>query len=62
MPKPPKSTAHSDLDGVREDQVDQTGAAGASGEGAAGLDRAGKGSKGRPDYRDDVPNRDDRSR
>jgi hypothetical protein len=62
MPKPPKSTPHSDLDGVREDQVDQTDAASATGGGAASLEAAGRGSKARPEYRDDRPNRDDRSR
>jgi hypothetical protein len=62
VPKPPKSTPHSDLDGVREDERGNVDNAVEAGQDSADLKRAGDESAGRPDYAEDRPNRDDRSR
>jgi hypothetical protein len=50
MPKPPKSTPHSDIDGVNQDQVRNTDAAEASGETTANLELARAQAKGHPRY------------
>ena len=55
MPKPPATPPHSDLDGVHEDAVRTPDAAAASGRNAGDLDRARKGSAGRPDVSDERP-------
>ena len=62
MAKPPKSTPHSDIDGIHEDEVDNVEAAIAAGQDAADLKRAAEESKGRPDQSDALDGRDDRSR
>jgi hypothetical protein len=46
--KPPKSTPHSDLDGVREDQRPNTDSAVDAGQDSADLARARSNSPGRP--------------
>jgi hypothetical protein len=60
--QPPKSTPHSDLDGVHRDEKPNVESAAEAGEGAENLARASEESAARPDYSDDVKNRDDRSR
>ena len=61
MTKPPKSTPHSDIDGVRRDQKSNVESAVEAGQGGADLARAADENAARPDYSDDVKNRDDRS-
>jgi hypothetical protein len=61
MPKPPKATPHSDIDGVHRDEVRNTDVAADQGEGAGELDRAQKKSVGRPEHVEDQENRDDRT-
>jgi hypothetical protein len=58
--KPPKSTPHSDLDGVRRDSKENVGAARESGQSAADLDLARAASKARPPHSDEE-SLDDRS-
>jgi hypothetical protein len=53
VPKPPQSTPHSDLDGVREDQKSNVDRANEAGQDTSDLKRAHEGSKGRPDYSED---------
>ena len=62
MSRPPKSTPHSDLDGVRRDAKPNVEAAVEAGQGMEDLERASGESVARPDYSDDVKNRDDRSK
>ena len=62
MNKPPKSTPHSDLDGVHRDEKPNVESAIEAGQGTEDLARAASDSPGRPDYAEDVKNRDDRSR
>ncbi|MBA3676995.1 MAG: hypothetical protein H0W74_06265 [Sphingosinicella sp.] len=61
MSKPPISTPHSDLDGVREDQRHIVDAAKEAGQDSADLARADKHSVGRPARSDDKNKRDDRT-
>jgi hypothetical protein len=60
--KPPESTPHSDIDGVHRDEKPNVESAVEAGQGGEDLERAGKEDAARPDYSDDVKNRDDRSR
>jgi hypothetical protein len=53
MPKPPKSTEHSDLDGVHEDEKKNVDSANEAGQDSGDLERAHRGGKGRPPYSDD---------
>ena len=62
MSQPPKSTPHSDIDGVRRDEKPNVESAVEAGQGTEDLARASKETVARPDYADDVKNRDDRSR
>ena len=62
MAKPPKSTPHSDIDGIHEDELDNVEAAIAADQDASDLKRAAEESKGRPDQSDAREGRDDRSR
>ena len=62
MSQPPKSTPHSDLEGVHRDEKPNVETAVEAGQGTDDLARARDESAGRPDYRDDLKNRDDRSR
>ena len=59
--KPPKSTPHSDIDGVHRDEKPNVQSAVEAGEGAEDLALAAKEDAARPDYSDDVKNKDDRS-
>ena len=61
MTKPPKSTPHSDIDGVHRDERPNVERALETGQGAEDLALAAKENAARPDYSDDVKNRDDRS-
>ncbi len=61
MNKPPKSTPHSDIDGVRRDEKDIVEAAVEAGQDNEDLARASRESVARPDRSDDIKNRDDRS-
>lgn len=61
MSQPPKSTPHSDIDGVHRDEKRNIDTANAAGEDSGDLKRAGDESVGRPEYSDDQPDRDDRS-
>jgi hypothetical protein len=60
--KPPPSTAHSDIDGIHQDEDKNTDTAGRTGEGASDLAKAQENSPARPPYSDDQPVREDRSR
>jgi hypothetical protein len=62
MPKPPRSTPSSDIDGVHREEARNTDVAAAQGQSAGSLDRARKRSRGRPGYSDDSKSGDDRSR
>jgi hypothetical protein len=59
--KPPKSTPHSDIDGVHRDEKPNVEIAVEAGQGTEDLARASDENAARPDYSDDVKNRDDRS-
>jgi hypothetical protein len=59
--KPPKSTPHSDLDGVHRDEKPNVQTAIEAGQGGEDLAEAARQNAARPDYSDDVKNRDDRS-
>jgi len=62
VPKPPATPPSSDIDGVDEDEVSNVDAANAAGQDAGDLARARDEAAGRPDFAEDRPNRDDRSR
>ena len=62
MSHPPKSTPHSDLDGVRRDQKPKVESAIEAGQGPEALAHARDESAARPDPPEDVKNRDDRSK
>ena len=62
MTKPPPSTPHSDIDGVHRDEKPNVESAVKAGQGAESLARAREEAAARPDFADDVKNRDDRSR
>jgi hypothetical protein len=61
LSQPPKSTPHSDIDGVHRDEKRNVDSANEAGEDSGDLERAGKESVARPQYSDDGPNADDRS-
>ena len=61
MSKPPKSTPHSDIDGVHRDEKPNVESAIEAGEGGEDLALAAEEDAARPDHSDDVRNRDDRS-
>ena len=52
MSKPPKSTPHSDIDGVHQDEKPNIETANASGQTPANLALAREQSKGHPNYTD----------
>lgn len=62
MSKPPRTTPHSDIDGVHRDERSNTDVANARGEDARELERAGDLSTARPPYTDDEEKQDDRTR
>ena len=57
MTKPPKSTPHSDLDGVHQDERPNTDTAREAEQDAGDLDRAREDSAARPPYSEDRPPR-----
>jgi hypothetical protein len=59
--EPPKSTPHSDIDGVHRDEKPNVESALEAGQGGEDLARAAEQDAARPDHSDDVKNRDDRS-
>lgn len=61
MSKPPKSTPHSDIDGIHEDEVRNVDSANRAGEDSGDLKLAREESKGRPPHSDDQSDREDRS-
>jgi hypothetical protein len=61
MPKPPRSSPHSDLDGVHRDRRPVPESANDAGENNGDLEQARRESAGRPPYSDDEDNTDDRS-
>ena len=61
MTNPPKSTPHSDMNGVHRDEKPNVESAVEAGQGTEDLARAARENAARPDYSDDVKNRDDRS-
>jgi hypothetical protein len=60
--QPPKSTPHSDIAGVHRDEKPNVESALEAGQGMEDLARASEETVARPDYSDDVKNRDDRSK
>ncbi len=62
MTKPPKSTPHSDIEGVHRDERPNVESAVEAGQGTEDLARAAEEDAARPNHREDVKNRDDRSR
>jgi hypothetical protein len=60
--KPPQSTPHSDIDGVHRDEKPNVESAVEAGQGSEDLARASREDAARPDYAEDVKNKDDRSR
>lgn len=60
MAKPPKATPHSDIDGVHQEEVSNVEVASDLGQSAGALKRAQDKATGRPEYQDDVENREDR--
>ncbi|HYI39306.1 MAG TPA: hypothetical protein VE053_03200 [Allosphingosinicella sp.] len=62
MSKPPKSTPHSDIDGVHRDEKPNVESAVEAGQDTEDLALAAKENAARPDYSKDTRNKDDRSR
>jgi hypothetical protein len=62
MPKPPKATPHSDIDGVHKNERPNTDVAADLGESAGDLAKARDENVARPEYIDDKENLDDRTR
>lgn len=61
MTKPPKTTPHSDLNGVHEDERRHIDAANEAGQDSADLKKAKEESIGRPPYTDNRESKDDAS-
>jgi hypothetical protein len=61
MPKPPKATPHSDIDGVHQEEERNTDVAADLGQSGGSLKRAKDGAIARPEPSDDQPNREDRT-
>ncbi len=62
MSQPPKSTPHSDIDGVHRDERPNVESAIEAKQGTENLALARDEAAAKPDYAEDVKNRDDRSR
>ena len=62
MPKPPKATPHSDIDGVHAHERRNTDVATHLGNSAEDLKMSQEGNSARPPHSDDKENVDDRSR
>jgi hypothetical protein len=61
MPKPPKATPHSDIDGIHKDERSNIDSANDAGQDSGDLAEAAKEVTARPPYSDDVANHDDRA-
>ena len=61
MAKPPKSTPHSDIDGIHQDEERNTDTATKIGQSGASLAHAKKEARARPPHLDDVAGNDDRT-
>jgi hypothetical protein len=59
--QPPKSTPHSDIDGVHRDEKPNVESAVEAGQDSEDLALAAREDAARPEHSDDVKNRDDRS-
>lgn len=57
MPKPPKATPHSDIEGIHQDERRNVDAANNAGQSSADLARAKKESRGRPPSSDEEEDR-----
>lgn len=62
MSHPPKSTPHSDIEGVHRNEKSNVESANEAGQGTRDLARASEENAARPEHSDDVKNKDDRSR
>ena len=62
MSQPPKSTPHSDIEGVHRDEKPNVDTAREAGESGEDLERARREAVGRPPHSDDGPDKEDRSR
>ena len=62
MSQPPKSSPHSDLEGVHRDEKPKVESAVEAGQGTENLALARDEAAAKPDPAEDVKNRDDRSR
>ena len=61
MAKPPKSTPHSDIEGVHQEEARNTDVASDLGQSAGALEHAKDEALARPEYQDDEPDREDRT-
>lgn len=61
MPKPPRSTPHSDINGVHQDERPNVDTANEAGQDSADLARAAEETVARPPYSDDESAADDRA-
>lgn len=61
MSKPPPSSPHSDIDGIHEDEGNNTDLAAKRGESAKELRDAQEGNAARPEYQDDQKNLENRT-
>jgi hypothetical protein len=61
MAQPPKSTPHSDIDGVHAQERRNTDVASELGNSAEDLKKSREGNSARPPYSDDKENVDDRT-
>ncbi len=61
MPKPPKTTPHSDIDGVHQDEELNVKVAARTGDSATELAEAKKKDVARPHHIEDEENKDDRT-
>ena len=59
MAKPPKTTPHSDIDGVHQEEVPNTDVAADLGQSGGALSRARKQSVARPEHIDEDGSRDE---
>lgn len=57
MTKPPKSTPHSDIDGVHQEEESNVKVSSDLGQSAGALKKAKEKSTARPEYQDDGPGR-----
>lgn len=61
MPDPPKTTPHSDIDGIHRGEKRNSKVAADLGQSAGALEQAKEEAVARPEYQDDEVNREDRT-